>query len=934
MAYQQASGDNNAPDYAEWKQVSVQMGSPEQTAYFDIFNRPLRTTVENFAGDGTYITDIEYDARGLNAFESAPYETGNSRYGTRYTAYDSLGRLTGKSVDQVDTSLVTRYIHSGFTTTIEAGNLPDMTRSYNSLNQLLHTQDADSGETHYAYDSMGNPIVIRDANGNDIKASYNGLGHKLYVDDPNMGRTDFINNSFGEVENENDANGDVLDYTYDTLGRLTVRTTTQVISGVPDSTAVFVWDNVASGCKKGLLCSETENGMSRAYQYDSASRITQTTTTLDGTPYVTTQHYDGNYGRPKALVYPNELTVGLDYNLQGYLTSENNAASGYVYRTVSAMDAFGNIAEASISDDILSGTYLYSQKTGQMLSSVVEQGSSVVHELNYSDYDEFGNIKTQSNLVTGTSETFNYDNLHRLTSNVAKDNGATIQSVTYDYDGVGNFKYKSDYSTTASNAYQYGENGAGPNAVSTVVKPSGPVNFGYDAKGNMTSGDDLNATYTAYGKPYSLTKNGAASTFSYGSDRARFKQQKGSDTTYYIDKLFEVEGNDWRAYISDVAVIKHSETSGTIDTQIRFLHRDRLGSAETLTDHNGQVTERRRFDPFGKPRGINSESLLPARLSSFGTDVDISKRGFTDHEHLDEQELIHMNGRVYDYNVGRFMSVDPFIQSPGNSQSINPYSYIMNNPLGGIDPTGYRACKATGSNIASECGSGDGHEDNSSTKVVNGGAKGNGAKITSASIIATWQSTLDLENQQKVASTEPEPTVENEGGVKSDPLANKNQQADNNGTEVASNNTSFESIVEKKWKRVFEDGKSVTKTDKVGEEKLLSEEAHGGFLNGLGTLLDKTKLLRGPLAQAVTFDVIYQEYGVFEQWELIEIPKLIQVTRVGEYQYHTRTIGIGNERKTGRKEWRFTNRYTDLDWRVIGCLFTCAPVTGMMKEND
>jgi len=48
-----------------------------------------------------------------------------------------------------------------------------------------------------------------------------------------------------------------------------------------------------------------------------------------------------------------------------------------------------------------------------------------------------------------------------------------------------------------------------------------------------------------------------------------------------------------------------------------------------------------------------------------------------------------MNGRVYDYNVGRFMSVDPFIQEPGNSQSINPYSYIMNNPLSGTDPTGY-----------------------------------------------------------------------------------------------------------------------------------------------------------------------------------------------------------------------------------------------------
>ena len=51
-------------------------------------------------------------------------------------------------------------------------------------------------------------------------------------------------------------------------------------------------------------------------------------------------------------------------------------------------------------------------------------------------------------------------------------------------------------------------------------------------------------------------------------------------------------------------------------------------------------------------------------------------------------QLVHMGGRVYDYNVGRFLSVDPFIQGAG-SQGINPYSYIMNNPLSGTDPSGY-----------------------------------------------------------------------------------------------------------------------------------------------------------------------------------------------------------------------------------------------------
>ena len=64
-----------------------------------------------------------------------------------------------------------------------------------------------------------------------------------------------------------------------------------------------------------------------------------------------------------------------------------------------------------------------------------------------------------------------------------------------------------------------------------------------------------------------------------------------------------------------------------------------------------------------------------------------------------------MNGRVYDYNLGRFLSVDPFIQSPGNSQSMNPYSYIMNNPLAGVDPSGYKIEEETKTNRVATTGS-------------------------------------------------------------------------------------------------------------------------------------------------------------------------------------------------------------------------------------
>jgi hypothetical protein len=50
-----------------------------------------------------------------------------------------------------------------------------------------------------------------------------------------------------------------------------------------------------------------------------------------------------------------------------------------------------------------------------------------------------------------------------------------------------------------------------------------------------------------------------------------------------------------------------------------------------------------------------------------------------------------MGGRVYDPNIGRFLSADLFVQSPYSSQSFNRYSYVGNNPMSRVDPTGYQA---------------------------------------------------------------------------------------------------------------------------------------------------------------------------------------------------------------------------------------------------
>jgi len=78
------------------------------------------------------------------------------------------------------------------------------------------------------------------------------------------------------------------------------------------------------------------------------------------------------------------------------------------------------------------------------------------------------------------------------------------------------------------------------------------------------------------------------------------------------------------------------------------------------------------FDAFGLRRKTDWQSFTLAELSNF--DSSNTRRGYTGHEHMDEVGLIHMNGRVYDPKIGRFLGADPFIQAVNSTQNFNRYS--------------------------------------------------------------------------------------------------------------------------------------------------------------------------------------------------------------------------------------------------------------------
>uniref|UniRef100_A0A486XPV6 Rhs family protein n=1 Tax=Rheinheimera sp. BAL341 TaxID=1708203 RepID=A0A486XPV6_9GAMM len=675
--------DSNAPGNASWMTVTTQAGGPQQRSYFDMFGRKLRVSVKGF--NGSWINkDTQYNARGLVELTSDPYEQGMGGGFTQYADYDALGRPGNK---QVPGGLSINYDYSGLVTEITAGGSLHMSRSYNSMNQLLHTEDANGGLTYYRYNGQGLPIVLQDANGVKLTASYNALGQKLSVNDPNQGNSSYLYNGFGELEQETDANGLAIRFDYDSLGRQTKRTSYSG-STVKDN-ASFSYDTALTG----LPYQEVANGVTRTFGYDANANLLTNSLQLDGKTFTSEYFYHSATGQPTGMRYPNGLTVKYGYTPDGHLETVSNAASGYVYRTIDSQDALGNVLQASLGNGVNSNNQ-YDSDTGWARSLTAWRGNTRVHDVEYQQYDVFGNIEQVKNHITGATESYQYDELHRLTRSTYSNMGYTVP-INYSYDAVGNLLSKSDY----ANTYRYGNAAknlggkAGSNAVRQVIKlNSSTVNFSYDNQGNLTAGDGLSISYNSFKQPTQISRGGNTFGFTYGANLERLKETRNGVTTYEIDKLYEEESNgNWRLFLSDIAIIKYDASN---KHQIRYTHKDRLGSTLTYTDHNGQVTDRRMFDAFGKPRAVDGNTLTPPRLQN----ALLSRNGFTDHRHLDEVELIHMNGRAYDYNLGRFLSVDPIIQAPGNSQSLNPYSYIMNNPLAGTDPTGY-CSKELGSNI-------------------------------------------------------------------------------------------------------------------------------------------------------------------------------------------------------------------------------------------
>jgi RHS repeat-associated protein len=138
--------------------------------------------------------------------------------------------------------------------------------------------------------------------------------------------------------------------------------------------------------------------------------------------------------------------------------------------------------------------------------------------------------------------------------------------------------------------------------------------------------------------------------------------------------------------ISNV-VISTSASAATVN----WLVADQLGTPRMVFDKTGSLTGTKRHDylPFG-------EELLAGtgnRTTALGYSGDSIRQKFTSKERDIEIGLDYFNARYYASNQGRFTSPDPpfMDQWELTPQSWNLYSYVRNNPLRLVDPTGNAA---------------------------------------------------------------------------------------------------------------------------------------------------------------------------------------------------------------------------------------------------
>ncbi len=710
--------------------------TPIRRTYFDSLGRVIRTEVEPFAGSNYSKQDIKYDTLGRIEKSSLPYSSGTSK--DVILTYDIRNRV--KNVSRPDGSnTATTYAVSGsqvivtITDNVKKANGTSAgtqvkRNEYNILGQLTKTTDgygtSTNPSTTYTYDANGN-VLTAVVNGGSAGTTtttmeYDAAGNQKKIIGPNIGTVTSTYTALGQLRTQTDNKGQVSTYTYDVLERLTQLDTV-------DGTSTWVWDTATNGI--GKLKSRGKTGFLETYTYNSDKRLQSVVTSITpiggttSTNYTTSHTYD-TYGRPENTTYPGGFVLTRAYNSRGYLSQLKDGTTAV--HTINALDAFGNSIDESYGNGV-NTLRTFDPENGRLTDINTTKGATVFQNNDYA-WRSNGTLESSIanpayGLSTTRKQTFTYDVLNRLELAETYINGSNTRDLSYIYDQLGNIKSKT--STLAGDTdvtgYVYGAGAAGPHAVTSASIEGVFHNLYHDLNGAVTrydiagTSDDKYIAYNAHNQPIKIVVgNGIDDTTPVAKDEFAYDP----NGQRYARKTLWHEGSttiiEQVAYVGPVEIISDSSVSGihTItktrlspnvmhvktegsSTQMFFeyAHRDHLGSIEVVTDENGNKLDNLAFEPFGSRKKKDwtaniTTSELDALLE-LDSDHTRKARGFTGHEHLDRTGFTHMNGRVYDPVLARFLSPDPIVQYPTFSQSWNRYSYVNNTPTSFIDPSGY-----------------------------------------------------------------------------------------------------------------------------------------------------------------------------------------------------------------------------------------------------
>ena len=619
--------------------------------YVDGLGRPIQTITFGEAGN-SIVSRLFYDQMGRNDLTEGPFFSTSvgypkeppSQYSWLQKIFDYRGRLIEvRSPDGYHGTISSTFSYSGLSATATDPDQRSKTEKKDYLGRLIRVKEDPGGlnyTTNYSYNAAGDLRQVTDHMGNVTTINYDTLGRKTSMNDPDMGYWQYTYDPNGNLLTQTDAKGQTITFAYDRLNRVTSKT-----YSTGDAPVAYTYDTAALN-GKGRVASVTKGNAATAYlDYDSMGRVKQERRSLDGANYDTQYLYDLS-GKVKRITYPNGYYVNYAFYPGTGLLDAVTGSDGAQYAKLSLYEPSGQVGQMEHANGTATRN-TYDASSGRLAAIVTEDPSG----------QPPNDLQRKTYLYTPAGN---------------------IQSINDEVGGTGNITMESGIFT-----YAY-DDPAHKHAAKTINWNGQDYTFVYDQNGNMTTGFDFTdpsnvaartITYDADNLPTQIqyTKGGITATndYLYDGNGARWKKAvQGGGVTYYIGSHYEVSGGTATLYIfagrTRIVQIKGANK--------HYFHKDHLGSSTKMSDASGAGVETAEYMAFGH---MWEHSGSP-----------ISNYKYTDQELDPETGLYFYGARYYDPVIGRFISADAIVQAPTNPQTLNRYSYCMNNPLIYIDPTG------------------------------------------------------------------------------------------------------------------------------------------------------------------------------------------------------------------------------------------------------